>query len=315
MVSIPREIKSLKKALSHTAAAILKGVVAVLLFAFACCCSNQSPLTDEIQKRKLMQFGDSVLYAEDVVARIPVGLAASDSAEMFDKIVDDWLSSMLLSDMASRSNLDMRGIDRLVSEYRTSLIVAQYRQRMGKTHMAAADENKIKAFYDSHPEMMALEAPIIRGVYLKVNADTPQLPEIKRWMKRCTASDMDNIERYGLENALDYQYFVDVWTDWQTIASQVPARISTPRRWLTQNDNLEITKEGVTYMLHIAEWLDSGVNMPYEYARGIIAERLSSLSAAQYQRQLLRQLYQKSVKNGNLKVTSDAVKPAFMSDK
>lgn len=257
--------------------------------------NNPEPEVDAVA-----QVGDSVLSVIDVVRRIPSGMAEADSVELFNAIVDGWLECMLLDELGSENIEDMAEIDRMTEKYRKKLIVASYRRNLRASHRWSIPEDSIRNYYKSHARELTLDRPVVKGLYVKLPSDASRLPDIKRWMMTATPDAIDNLERYGLTDAIEYSFFEDKWTDWNVISRQIPFRFDDPDRFAATKVNFETSYGGMTYLLHISDYILSGEIMPYEVAAPRIAERLEAESGEKYERSLISDLYSKARKEGRL---------------
>lgn len=266
--------------------------------------SEKQSLSDN---EALMQFGDSVLRRNDVVARIPVGLSPQDSVRMFDAIVQSWLEDMLLGDMAARNNIDMSRIDRLVSDYRNSLIVSQYRDRVLRSHSPKLSDKQLRKYYDEHISEMVLERPIVKGIYLSVDASAPGLENLRVWMSSFDAENLDNIDRYGIDRLMDYEYFADSWLDWQVLEQQFDKRLPLPEEILKKGGSYRDADNGVERMLLITDVMAPGKTMPYDFARRQISDILTDSKIENYEVALLENLYRKALESRQLQVMDPAL--------
>lgn len=270
----------------------------------------------------LLEFGDSVLTKSEVVAKIPVGISAADSAAMFRTIVERWVEDMLLIDMAEERIDDLDEIERKVDDYRRQLIVARYLATVRANGRRRPTRESLKAYYETHADDMILETPLVKGIYVKVASRSERLDDIKKWVRSGSDAAVDNLEKYGLGQALQYDYFKDRWLDWSTIAEQIPYRFSNPETFLdsltgrrtsgvnieeSANGNpgfFETEKGGAVYLLHVSQWLPSGSAMPYEFAASLISNILEGQEAEAYERRLINSLYKKAKKEKRLRIVS-----------
>lgn len=248
----------------------------------------------------LVEVRDSALTMRDVLSRVPAGLSAGDSAEMVKAEIDRWLRNMMLTDLAAENVADLDRIERLAEDYRNSLIIERYLRSKGDEAEKVSQE-EIKAFYDAHAEEMKLKAPLIKGIYLKVSDSEERLDDIRKWMSAATPSATDNIEKYGLRHASQYEYFLDRWVDWNVVAEQIPYRFFDADAFLDSTRDFETSYGGSVYILHISGYLASGSSMPYEYAYTRIEDILDNERRNVYRNNLLGSLYAKGIRDGILK--------------
>ena len=232
--------------------------------------------------------------------RIPSGIAPSDSTLLFDAIVDGWIERLLLEQLGMENIDDMAEIDRMVDEYRKKLIVASYRRSLRASHRWTVPEDSIKSYWRAHAGEFTLGRPVVKGCYVKVPADVSRIAEIRRWMQTATPDAIDNLEKYGLSDAVEYSFFTDKWTDWNLLSRQIPYRFGDADAFVSRHRNFETTYGGMAYMLHISAWLPSGQPMPYEVAAPLIAEVLEADAGEAYERRLIAGLYARARKEGRL---------------
>lgn len=255
---------------------------------------------------RLVSVGDSTLYVHDVVKRIPVALPAEDSVALFNSIVANWRDSQLIEHFAEDNIDDLEQIEAMTRQYRQRLISQSYRRKLrqaGKSDISAAE---IRRYYDAHKDEMVLTAPILKGIFLKVSAKAANLREIRQWVFSGRADGIDNLEKFGLTDALQYSYFEDNWVNWDVIEGLIPYRFGTPDSFLRSTRNFETERNGAIYLLHISNYLLGGRPMPYDYAAREIEEILTADQASAYEEQMLQQMRRQARKEGYLKEYSNA---------
>lgn len=263
--------------------------------------SESTPVSGDVA---LLSVGDSSLMLSDVVRRIPEGLAETDSVAMFNSIVDSWIQDMLLIDVASENLPDMERIERMVADYRNRLIMMEYRKRMKNDTQLAVRDADIKSYYEAHADDMRLEHPVIKGIYIKVPSNADRIENVRQWVYAATRESVDKLEKYGLKGAMQYDWFVDRWVDWETVADQIPYRFYDADAFVESTVNFETEYNGSTYFLHISEYLKSGDVMPYSFAEEQIREMIMQQGKRDSDRRLMQSLFDNAVKSGRLKKES-----------
>lgn len=263
------------------------------------CGKGESAVVTE--RDALLQIGDSTLYLNDVLAKLPSNLEKEDSAKMFATIVDTWIQSILLADYAEQSIPDMERIERLVENYRKQLIISEYRRILQSSEKQKVEEDKIKEYYETHIEDLILEQPLIKGVYLKIPEEIAGNNDVETLMKDPVGNNLDNLEKTVIGKALQYDYFMDTWVGFETIADQIPYRFFDADAFVESTPDFTTTYNGATYYLHITEYMNSGERIPYEFAKSHIEQVLSRQNNDEYERKLINGLYKQALKEGRLK--------------
>lgn len=268
------------------------------LLLFVSCGKDKSEARDDSDV--LLRAGEETLTLKDVVRKIPVGLEAADSVAMFHLIVDNWIKGRVLSALAERKLPNVDEIDDKVADYRNRLIVAEYLDEMKKGKDFKISADSIRKFYDRYKGDMLTEAPLVRGIYLKVAANRTNLDEI-RSLVFCGSDDcIDRLERTVAGDAIQYDYFINDWVDWQTIADQIPYRFYDPDAFLKSTRNFETSYNGSVYMFHVSDYLPSGSEPPYEFASIQIGDMMERASIRKFEESLVRSLVNKAMGDGDL---------------
>lgn len=288
---------------SFTVSKALRGLCIIVLLFGLTDCAKQSQLESENNQlsETVAEVGDSILTVTDVICRIPVGITPTDSAMLFDAIVDGWIERLLLDKLGQDNIDDMHEIERMVDQYRRKLIVASYRRSLRASHRWKVPEDSVRSYWSLHRPEFVLGRPVIKGLYVKVPSDVSRLSDIRRWMQTATPDAIDNLEKYGLRDAVEYSFFIDKWTDWNVLSRQIPYSFGNPDDFVAHHRNFETVYGGMAYILHITAFLPSGEQMPYEVAAPLIAEVLEADAGETYERRLIAGLYARARKEGSLR--------------
>lgn len=267
----------------------------VLLAAPACGNGKGDNRPDDV----LVAFGDTLLTTSQVVAAIPVGLEPQDSAQLFQAIVDAWIEDVVLARLAEERLPSVHDIDRRVSEYRNRLIVSEYLEKMRQGRETQVHPDSVRKFYDFHRAEMISEVPLVKGIYVCVDDGAP-VDDIRRCVFDGSEAAVDELENKWIGAPQQYDYFVDEWVDWNVLADKIPYRFYDADAFLSQNRNFETEANGSVHLLHIADWLPSGSEIPYAFAAPRISAMLEQAQLARYEKDLVRSLTAKAVDDGLL---------------
>ncbi len=278
---------------------------AVIALGLSSCSSG----VDASQSDTLVSLGNATLTRNELCVDMPRGLSEQDSLKYSRAYIASWIENRLITEVAA-DEIDTKDIDRLTEDYRRQLIALEYRRLMYETH--AGDEpaeDSLRAYYSSHNSEFILERPLVRGIYLKVPDDAPNLAVIKRLYRSSRRDDIDRLEKEVLTSAIHYDYFRDKWIDWEQIESHIPYDFgASGDKFLSGRTHFETSAGGFTYLLEINDMLPAGAIMPFENARRMITDRLNTNRRREYDERLRRDLYDEALKSGKLKIFVDNVK-------
>ena len=282
---------------------IITKYILILLATVIVSCNNGEPTDEDI----LVQVGNSYLTKKELIKEIPFGLSKNDSIKFTRAYIRSWIDSKVIGEIAARNIGNNNRINQLVEKYRNELIMWEYRQQMYQSH---ADNDlspdTIAAYYESHKSQFKTSSPYIKGIYIKVDDNATHLEQLKTWYRSKKDTDIEQLEKYGLSQAIHYDYFRDKWIEWEQIESKIPYDFGTNAdKFIKTHSNQEISIGGFTYLLDITDYLPSNSDMPIDIAYPLIKETLINQRRLQYDRQLRQDLYNKGVEDGDIKILCD----------
>lgn len=269
-----------------------------------CACSNKTASIDG--SPILAIVGNEQLTRNLLAKALPIGLNSADSAVYAKNYIRHWIDSRIISEIAS-SEIDMTDINRMVSDYRNKLVELEYRRRMSESYVPDNfPDDSLRNYYIEHNSEFILDAPLLRGLYLKVPDNSPNLSVIRRLYRSDRQNDIDRLEKEVLTSAIHYDYFRDKWIPWNQIEIRIPFDFgSNPDAFLKGKDHVEISAGGFVYFLDITDVLPTGSITPFETAKQMISERFAAGQRKSYDRQLMDQLFKKSLKERKIQLFVD----------
>lgn len=266
-------------------------VIALAIGFVSLSCSHR----EEKKANELLRYGENIITLEEVNELIPGGLSPADSAALFHKIIEGWIRENVLAALAEERLYDLAAIDRKVSDYRNSLIVQEYLTRMRESHVAHIDEDKIREYYNQYRQELKLEVPLVKGIFIKINAESNGQEEIKQLLTSDDPESIDRLEQQWLDRAIEYNYFKDKWIDWETIRGLIPYRFGDPDKFLAENQYFETRYGDCAYYLRISDYMPTGEIQPLEFARNWITEVLTQGELSEYENTLVASLVKKAI--------------------
>jgi hypothetical protein len=244
----------------------------------------------------VVKVNGNVLTKADLEAGIPAGLTAEDSTIAAEYFIRTWINAQLKYDIASKNITDRNYINQLVDNYRKSLTIYQYEEQLVNEKVSKEiDEQALLDYFEANKDKFKVENPIVKGLFLKVPVNAPQIDKVRFWYKSLTGSNISNIENYCNQNAAIYGYFVDNWMDFHEIIENW-----TPREYKNEYNEfkskyIELQDDNYHYFLHLSAYLNSGDNAPFEYARPAVKEILINQQRVKFLKNFEEDLYNKAL--------------------
>lgn len=228
---------------------------------------------------------------------LALGLTGEDSARVVEQYIRQWAQDILLYDNAtSRTNEE---IEKMVEEYRTSLYVRAYEERLIANRMPKKiADSTIVALYEQMPDRFRLDESIMQGIMVVVPVDAPKMDKLRAWMAK---QDMDALEKYVYQNASGYDLFTDRWMTVTEMMGRMPIERADLEARLRTKNQIEVKDSTKIYLLQITEKHMRGEAMPIDYARPEIEKIVLYARQADFLRTERERLYKEAIQSKTLK--------------
>lgn len=219
--------------------------------------------------------GRDVLYQSDIDALNIKGFSPKDSAQIVERYIFSWAKSRLLLDVAesrlSKADLD---VEAQLEEYRQQLIVYRYEQQyVGQRLDTVISEQEYREYYDTHPASFIAHVPLMKGWYIKIGDNSPNLNPVKSLYRSRTEEDADRLRELCYISAEKYFYF-DTWVALDALTEGTGLDLEEISRILDDRSWLDVDRLGYTYLISVEDYVPAGSPAPYEYCRDAIRNHI-----------------------------------------
>jgi hypothetical protein len=278
----------------------MKHLFETLLLA-GCLCAACSKQVDHQGKTVLVEVAGQYLYQEDLTLAAPAGLSKEDSVLFAENYIHNWIEDALLYRRAEQNVPDNQQIDKLVEHYRRALVMHTYQQNLIAQKLSAEiTDEEIQSFYEKNLSLFVLDAPLIKGLFIKVPLKQAGVNKVRSWYKSNTTEAVENLEKYSLRGAVDYSYFYDRWVPVAEVADKIPFPTQEVGEYLKQHRAVELKDNDCWYFLHVSEYLASGQVKPLEVARTEIREILVNLKQVDFMQKVKDDLFDRASKKNEI---------------
>lgn len=279
---------------------LLPLLVVFFFFFFFSCKKNDSEV--DTSQIPIVSVGNKVLYRGQLSEVLPYGLSAEDSIALVEKYIKTWINDELIYNQAERNVIDRNHIEKLVSDYRRSLIMNMYQEQLLHESLSKnVTDKELETFYNENAQRFILKENIIKGLYLKVPVNSPLLANFQKWYKQGSMESIENIEKNNLQNVVNYDYFYNKWSSFDQVIEKIPIAIDNQQLYLRNNKNIEVRDSAFVYLLNIKEYKLAGTTAPFDYAEHIVKEVYLEKKRTDYIQQIQKDLYDRALSKGEIK--------------
>ena len=272
----------------------------IIIMAMCISCKKEY---DHHGRTPLVELNGRFLYYDEIQSVLPLSLSASDSVSFVEQYKLNWMKELLLMDKATRNIPNNAEIDRLVENYRKSLILHTYQQELINQNLAnEVTEEEMLAYFEEHQTLFKAERPLLKGLFIKVPLSAPQLTQLRRWYKDTARVAVENLEKYGLQHAVKYEYFYDKWVSIAEILDWVPYDEEELTDYLTKRQYLELKDTTFYYFLNVTDYRPVGAQEPFEFAQSQVKDILLNMRRMDYIEQVKNELYEEALEENKIKI-------------
>ena len=291
-------MKGLSQSLRNISGVLLALVSVSLLVS----CKWHGSVTEYVYgKTPIVEIGTDVLYMEDLKQVLPLGLSDTDSTLFAERYIRNWAQDVLFYQNAIRNIPDTKDIDRLVENYRRSLIEHEYQRRLIEQKFSSEiTEEEIEQFFNDNQRLFVLDESLLKGLYLKIPVKSHDLSEIRKLYTLLDDESFEEIEKYSIRNAGRCEFFYDNWRSVAELEVLLPPLDDPLESQLEDNSSFEFKDEEYIYLLNVSQYAPKGGIEPLDHARGRIRGLLLNNNEVAYMRNIKEDLYDAALEKGRI---------------
>lgn len=256
---------------------------------------------EKTENKVLAEVGGERIYLEDALQGMPKGLTAKDSANYVKEYLNNRINDLLIYQKAVENISKTDELDKMVENYRRSLMIYEYQQRvLNERFKSEMSEEEIRKYYDENRNRFTSDNPLIKGLFLKVPSNAPNLAKLKQWFSHPDENNLPRIESYCVQYAIVFNYFMDQWTPLNEVVGSVPSLSEKGSGLLQKGHTFDVTEDGTCYLLYVSEQVPKGDIAPFEYIKPVVVNVMLNAGKTAFLKQLEADLRKKAIKDGHL---------------
>ena len=278
------------------------GLLTLLSISLLVSCKWNKSVTEYVYgKTPIVEIGTDVLYVEDIKQVLPLGLSDADSTLFAEQFIKNWAQDVLFYQNAIRNIPDTKDIDRLVENYRRSLIEHEYQRRLIEQKFSSEiSDEEIEQFYNDNQRLFVLDESLLKGLFLKISNKSHDLSDIRKLYTQQDDESFEEIEKYSIRNAARCEFFYDNWRTVAEIEVLLPVLDKPLETMLKNNGSFEFKDEEYIYLLNVSEYVPKGGIEPLDNARSRIRGLLINSNEVSYMRKIKEDLYDAAIEKNRI---------------
>lgn len=210
-------------------------IIGILCFV-AMLLSSCQPGTSNEQGNLLARVHNKSLHLSDLEGMLPMGSTSEDSTLIIQAFVERWVRDAVMLHEAERNVPKDLNIDKLVRDYRASLVQHTYEKVLVDQLLdSTVTQTELASFYEANKEQFYLNHDIVRVRFVKLPRSTPEVNQFEKWWVGDSREDFLEMVNYCEDFAIKFVLNDSLWIRVNDIFSYFPEGAVNESQLLSQN--------------------------------------------------------------------------------
>lgn len=274
---------------------ILIHLIPVLWLGLSSCQENLEEVASA--DRLIARVYNKTLYLSDMEGFFPTGTTSEDSALIINAYTERWVKDAVLLYEAERHIPQDLNIDKLVKDYKASLIKNNYEKVLVEAALdSAISQMELIDFYEQNKEKYTLEQTILRCTFIKTGLPVPDAAQLKKLWGSKEQSNRQGLADYCRTFASACGLADSVWYTLDQLAAEIPlGKLEEIRQ--RYNQESVFSDDNYQYYVRILDWKDPSDIAPLEFVeeearKVVLRKRITNLLEDKKE-----EMYERALKN------------------
>lgn len=260
---------------------------------------------DEPFEQPLASVGDIYLYARDVVGIVPIGVSKDDSTDLMERHINGWVKKQLLiSEAQKQLTFDEVELERRVLDYRYALMMHEFEKyNIARNIDTNITEEEIEAYYQENIDNFELKQNIIRGYFIQLSKDAPNLGRFRYLLRSSRQRDIEELKSYAYSYGTKVHLDDSIWVNFEDVINNSPLMdIPNKTDFLQRHKVYETPGDNFIYFLKVSQYRIQSDTSPLEFARDDIQKIIINRRKVALTKKLEEDIYKNATENEDFKI-------------
>jgi len=268
-------------------------------------CSQSNGGGDQ-EDKLLAEVKNRRLYLSELDGMFPEGTSGADSNLIINAYTERWVREALILNEAERNLPQDLNIDKLVRDYRASLLRNTYEQVLVEELLDSTVANQeLRTFYEKNKEQFELETPIVRCHFIKVPLPVPQSDSLRIWWSGINqGNNLMKLRTYAEQYASTYELADSSWIRIEQLALELPQETITPDNVIYKRD-LRQEDDNFQYYLRVYEVKNRTEIAPLAYIEDQARKVILHSRKMKILKEKREDLYELEMRKNNIRIFTE----------
>lgn len=270
-----------------------------MLFLFIHFSCNLKEISNNENDAPMVKVGNKILFESDLNELVHEGVSVEDSMAIVTAYIDNWVKDNLMIIEAEKNIPADLNLDKLVADYRSSLLLHNYENTLIKEKLdTLVTDYQIKEFYEEYGQQYILSHQIIKCWILKVPHKHPDLKKIKDGLKNANFEKIEKFAKYqNVKKVSDGQ----IWLSMSEMSILTSANLF---KFSDLKKDIDLWKKSgdYEYYVKVVESYDEKEIPPLNYIEDKIKKVILNTRKTELLKNIRENLYNKQVFTNQVKI-------------
>jgi hypothetical protein len=275
-------------------------VILVLLFFSGCGQKDGSA-----NRVAVARAGDATLYLDEIPIEMIEGISGADSAVFVQNSINKWAKKELMFQRAEANiTTELKNdIEKQLDETRVNLVIYEYQRQMMLQKMdTLISDEELESYYAANENTLKLTSNIIKALFIKLPAETPNLYRIKLLARSDKQKDLQELESLCYQFAEKFDDFNEDWIALDRVSLELGFDISDQENFLRRHTFYETSDSSSVYLIAINDYRLRGSLSPFEYVRDDIKRIIWNNRRIEFIKNLENGIYDEALNETRFKI-------------
>lgn len=289
--------------------------IGCLMLGFLSGCNSQEKGEipgDKSKSKKIVQVGESILYADELQGLTYHGMNAKDSSKLVKAYIDSWINrELVLSEARQQNQLDKAEIKRKVQQYEYDLLrYALEQQHVNGNLDTLVKKEEIDAYFKNNKASLKLTQNIVKCFFMKIplesiRRDSLATIKINQMLLSQSKNQARTLRDYCVKSAEFYHLNDSTWVGFETLISNSPfMEIKDKTTLLNQSKLQPVSRQDQQYVyyLKVGDFKLIDQEAPYDFLQPKVVALILQQRKVKLIQKLENDLLRKAKKSKKIKI-------------
>lgn len=254
----------------------------------------------------LAKAGENYLYLSDLENNIPNNISSTDSIQMINNLVNNWIRQELLVQYADRNLPDsLKDFGDQLETYENNLLIYEYKKRYVEQRMdTIVMLSDLEKYYNDHLDEFQLKENIVQFVYIKIPIQSEMVEEARKLIQNISDSTIDRsmVRDFCEKNAVEFYLNDEHWVSFPELLKKVPLEVFNQEIYLQNNKFIEIKDHPYWYFIHLRDFKIKEDVSPFDFQKDRIKNIILNKRKIELLNSLEENVYKNAAENNHFEI-------------